>query len=59
MAFIMTLWTGNGTVLKIPVNGNKKFLKILKIVPAMNYLFLKFFYLPLTGTLKNCTITYP
>ena len=25
----------------------------------MNYLFSKFFQLPLTGTFKNCTITYP
>ena len=25
----------------------------------MNYLFSKFFQLPLTGTLRNCTITYP
>ena len=25
----------------------------------MNYLFSKLFQLPLTGTFKNCTITYP
>ena len=25
----------------------------------MNYLFSKFFQLPLTGIFKNCTITYP
>ena len=25
----------------------------------MNYLFSKFVELPLTGTFKNCTITYP
>ena len=24
----------------------------------MNYLFSKFFQLPMTGTFKNCTITY-
>ena len=24
MVFIMTLWTGNGAVLKVTVNGNKR-----------------------------------
>ena len=30
-----------------------------QIIPAMNYLFSKFFKLLLTGTFKDCTITYP
>ena len=44
--------------LKVPVNGNKKNFEN-DIIPSMNYLFSKFFSLLLTGTFKNCTVTYP
>ena len=57
MAFIMTLGISNGAVLK---SSSQRELKgFWKVIPAMNYLFSKFFELLLTGTFKNCTITYP
>ena len=57
MAFIMTLGISNGAVLKS--SSQRELKEFWKVIPAMNYLFSKFFELLLTGTFKNCTITYP
>ena len=51
MVIIMTLWIGHGAVLTRSYQWQLK--------EDMNYLFSKFFLLPLIGTFKNCTITYP
>ena len=50
----MTLWIGNGEVLKSYSQWQKK---NRKIDNSGHELFI--FELPLTGTFKNCTITYP
>ena len=55
MAFIMTLWIGNGAV---PVNSNSKNFENKQFMAEIIQ-FSKFFSLPLTATYKNCTFTYP
>ena len=57
MAFIMTLWIGIGAVLK--GFSQWQLNEFGKLNNSGHELFLKFFQLSLTRTLKNCTITYP
>ena len=59
MAIIMTLLRGNAAVLKkFQSIAIKRILKITNSWPELLN-FQNSFLLPLTGTFKNCTITYP
>ena len=54
----MTLWIGNGAVLKRSSQWQLR--EVRKLNNSLHELFIsKFFYLLLTGTFINRTITYP
>ena len=57
----MTLWIGNGAILKSSSQWQLNEFGKLNNSDHELYIFFKFFYSAglLTGTFKNCAITYP